>query len=385
MNYREAFPVIDRHTWLNHAAISPWPAAVGAAMREFVEQNIARGPLDYPKWLAIEQRLRTRAADLLGGAADDVALIKNTSEGLSLIAAGVDWQPGDALVCCGGDFPSNLLPWQQLVPDFVDIREVPFDDRDPETGLLEALNDDVRLLAVSSVRYDSGVRLDLDRLGRAAHQGGALLAVDAIQQLGALPLNVADTPVDFVVGGSHKWLLAPEGLALFWSRPSARRRLRTLQTGWRMWPDMFNFERSDWTRPEAARRFEPGTLNMAGIHGLEASIALLQSIDPSTRADQLLDRTGWLIEGLREIPGVELITPAERRRRAGIVCFVPAGHDPDSVLKALAMRGIFAARRGRSVRLSPNFYTPEDQLAQTLDVITAIVGGKTAKRVPAAD
>lgn len=377
MNYREAFPVIDRHTWLNHAAISPWPAAVGAAMREFVEQNIARGPLDYPNWLATEQSLRTRAADLLGGAADDVALIKNTSEGLSLIAAGLDWQPGDALVCCGGDFPSNLLPWHQLVPDFVEIREVPFDDRDPETGLLEALNEDVRLLAVSSVRYDSGVRLDLGRLGRAAHQAGALLVVDAIQHLGALPLNVVDTPVDFVVGGSHKWLLAPEGLALFWSRPSARRRLRTLQTGWRMWPDMFNFERSDWTRPDSARRFEPGTLNMAGIHGLEASLELLDGINPQTRAEQLLDRTGWLIDGLERMPGVEIVTPAERDRRAGIVCFVPGRRNPEIVLKKLAARSIFAARRGRSVRLSPNFYTPEDQIARALEAIAGIIASGT--------
>lgn len=373
MNYREAFPVIDRHTWLNHAAISPWPAAVGAAMRGFVEQNVAQGPLGYAKWLDTEHSLRKRAAELLGAAEDDLALVKNTSEGLSLIAAGLDWQPGDALVCCAGDFPSNLMPWHQLVPDFVDVREVPFDHRDPETGLLGALNDDVRLLALSSVRYDSGVRLDLDRLGRAAQRVGALVVVDAIQHLGALPLDVSTAPVDFVVGGSHKWLLAPEGLALFWSRPSARRRLRILQTGWRMWPDMFNFERSDWTRPESARRFEPGTLNMAGIHALEASLELLQGIDPETRAEQLLDRTGWLIDGLERMPGVDIVTPAERGRRAGIVCFVPAGRDPDTVLKQLAARSIFAARRGRSVRLSPNFYTPENQIARALEVIAGII------------
>lgn len=373
MNYRELFPVIDRHTWLNHAAISPWPAEVGAAMRNFVDQNIAQGPLGYAKWLDTEQSLRKRAADLLGAAEDDVALIKNTSEGLSLIAAGLDWQPGDALVCCSGDFPSNQLPWHQLVPDFVDIREIRFDDRDPEAALLQAISPDVRLLAVSSVRYDSGVRLDLDRLGQAAHGAGALLVVDAIQHLGALPLDVSKTPVDFVVAGSHKWLLAPEGLALFWSRASARRRLRSLQTGWRMWPDMFNFERSDWTPPQNARRFEPGTLNMAGIHGLEASLALLKRIEPDVRAQRLLDRSGWLIEGLRNIPGVEIITPLERNRRAGIVCFVPGRRTPDEVLKQLAQRGIFAARRGQSVRLSPNFYTPEDQIAQTIDAVAEIV------------
>lgn len=373
MDYRELFPVIDRHTWMNHAAISPWPSAVGRAMRDFVEQNIAQGPLGYAGWLQTEKALRRYAANLLGAEHDDLALVKNTSEGLSLIAAGLDWQPGDALVCCGGDFPSNLLPWHHLVPEFVEVREVPFDNQDPEAGLVQALDARVRLLAVSSVRYDSGVRLDLDRLGRAAHEAGALLAVDAIQQLGALPLNVATTPVDFVVGGSHKWLLAPEGLALFWSRPPARRQLKALQAGWRMWPDMFNFERADWHPPDSARRFEPGTLNMAGIHGLAAAIELLDSIDSETRAGQLLECTGWLIDGLGQIPGVEIITPSDPRRRAGIVSFIPGRLDPDDVLKELAARSIFAAKRGRAVRLSPNFYTPEDQIGKTLEAIRDIM------------
>jgi len=373
MNYRELFPVVDRHAWLNHAAIAPWPRPVSEAMRAFVDDNAAHGPVHYAEWMKTEARLRERVADLLAADQGDIALIKNTSEGLSLIAAGLDWQPGDALVCCSGDFPSNLLPWHQLVPAFVEVREVSFDNADPETVLERALDDSVRLLAVSSVRYDSGVRLDLQRLGNAAHAVGALLAVDAIQHLGALPLDVATTPVDFVVGGSHKWLLAPEGLALFWSRPSARRQLELLQTGWRMWPDMFNFERADRDPPATARRFEPGTLNMAGIHGLAASIELLQSIDARTRRDQLLARTGWLIDGLEAISGVEIITPAEPGRRAGIVCFTPGRLTPDSVLNALAAESIFAAGRGPAVRLSPNFYTPENQIGAVLEAVKAVM------------
>ena len=369
MDYRELFPVIDRHIWLNHAAISPWPLPVIESMRAFVEDNAEYGPLHYADWMKAEASLRQRGADFLGGDPDDVALIKNTSEGLSLIAAGLDWQSGDALVCCSGDFPSNLLPWRQLVPEDVEIREVPFDNVDPESGLEQALDESVRLLAVSSVRYDSGVRLDLDRLGRAGHAAGALLVIDVIQHLGALPLDVASAPVDFVVGGSHKWLLAPEGLALFWSRPSARRQLKALQTGWRMWPDMFNFERVDWRAPESARRFEPGTLNMAGVHGLNAAIGLLLSIDARDRAEQLLDRTGWLIEGLGNIPGVELVTPSDRGRYAGIVCFKPGRLDPDDVLRKLAADSIFAAKRGPAVRLSPNFYTPKDQIEKALAAV----------------
>ena len=172
MRYRELFPVVDRHIWLNHAAISPWPRPVSQAMRAFVEDNAEHGPLHYADWMKVEASLRRQSADLMGADPDDLALIKNTSEGLSLIAAGLDWQPGDALVCCAGDFPSNLLPWRQLVPDYVEVREVPFDSAEPESALEQALDESVRLMAVSSVRYDSGVRLDLERLGRPRTQTG---------------------------------------------------------------------------------------------------------------------------------------------------------------------------------------------------------------------
>lgn len=341
-------------------------------MRAFVEDNAAYGPLHYSDWLETEQRLRQRACRLLGADADDLALVKNTSDGLCQIAAGLDWQPGDAVVCSAGEFPSNLMPWQQLPPDFVERRVVPFDPDCPEDGLIAALDSSARVLAISSVRYDSGIRLDLNRLGEACRAHGTLLVVDAIQHLGALALNVSELQADFVVGGSHKWLMAPEGLALFWSRPSARARLRPVQTGWRMWPDMFNFERSDWSPPHSARRFEPGTLNMAGIVGLEAAIDLLLGYDAAEREALLLERSGRLLQALGSMPGVRLHTPFSDARRAGIVCFEAERITSRELHKALAEAGIFGAIRGRSVRLSPHFYTPDEQIDRALDLISAL-------------
>ncbi len=364
------FPVLEREIWLNHAAISPWPAAVVRAMRAFVDDNAAHGPLHYDRWLATEQRLRERAARLLDAErADDVALIKNTSEGLSLIASGLDWRPGDRMLCVAGEFPSNHLPWMHLVPDYVDVVEVPFSTSDPESSLIDALDDRTRLVAVSSVRYDSGVRLDLDRLGRACRGAGALLAVDAIQQLGALPLSVRDLPVDFVVAGSHKWLLAPEGLALFWSAADARDRLRPVQAGWRMWPDMFEFDREDTAIPRHARRFEPGTLNTAGIHGLDAALGVLLDTPADERGALLLAATRRLIDGLDTFPGTELVTPSDDRRRAGIVTFRCTDRDPRRVLADLRADSVIAAPRAGGLRLSPHWYTPMDQIDRALDVL----------------
>jgi len=363
------FPVLEQRIWLNHAAISPWPATVISAMRAFVEDNAAYGPLHYSAWLETEQRLRQSACRLLGANADDLALVKNTSDGLCLIAAGLDWRPGDAVVCSEGEFPSNLMPWQQLPPEFVERRMVPFDPHDPEGALIAALDSKARVVAVSSVRYDSGIRLDLQRLGAACRANGTLLVIDAIQHLGAMALDVSELQADFIVGGSHKWLLAPEGLALFWSRPEARDRLKPIQTGWRMWPDMFNFERRNWRPPSNARRFEPGTLNTAGIVGLEAALELLLRDDAVERERRLLERSGRLLHGLSTLPKVHVHTPVDDARRAGIVCFRVDGVAPQAIHKALIEAGIYSAIRGPSLRLSPHFYTPHAQLDRALEVL----------------
>ena len=379
-DWSEQFPVVNRPVWLNHAAISPWPNAVIQAMRSFVEQNASCGPTGYTEWMRIEQRLRERLARLIGAESDDdIALVKNTSDGLNQIADGLNWQAGDAMICCAGDFPSNLLPWRRLQDRGVEIREIAISDdhgrplADPEAELIAALDDRVRLMAVSSVRYDSGLRLDLSRLGAACRQVGALLAVDAIQQLGALALDVQALPVDFVVSGSHKWLLSPEGLAVFWSSPNARAQLNPAQIGWRMWPDMFNFERKDWTPPAVARKFEPGTLNMAGIHGLDASVGLLLQIGMDTIEDELAKRIDHLVRGLNAMPDLRIITPSSARKQAGILSFQHSTKAAAPTVHALHQLGIHCAKRGSWIRLSPHFYTPFEQLDLALNRIEKIL------------
>lgn len=366
----ELFPVIGRRTWLNHAAISPWPEPVSKAMQDFVSDNASQGPLGYGRWLQVEQRLRELAPALLGQEnADDIALVSNTSTGLNRIARGLDWQAGDSVVFMAEDFPSNTLPWMALERLGVQPRPVSLDTHDPERSLIAAIGPSTRLLAVSSVHYENGHRLDLARLGEACSRHGVLFCIDAIQHLGALPLDVDQVQADFVVAGSHKWLLAPEGLALFWSRPEARALLDVVEPGWRMFPDPFNFSRPDWTPPNSARRFEPGTLNTAAIHGLEASVSLLVEQGMDRVGSALLDRTDLLTEALESVPRIWLTSPIAREHRAGIVSLVIDGVDPESALAQLTLHGIHAAIRGRCLRLSPHFYTPMQQLEAAIDVI----------------
>jgi len=363
MDHAELFPVINRHIWLNHAAISAWPLPVIQAAQNFVHENQYYGALNYENWLATEERLRSQLAELIDApSAEDISLLRNTSEALNIIAQGLNWSAGDEVVFPANEFPSNLLPWQWLEKAGVIPKAVELSTIDPEQDLIDAMGPRTRLVAASSVQFDTGLRLDLTRIGQASRDNNALFAVDVIQHLGALPLNVSALPIDFVVCGSHKWLMAPEGVGFMWSRATARSQMEVALPGWRMYADPFNFTRSDWTPPETGRRFETGTVNMFGLHCLAASISLLMELDPQKTGGDLLDRSDYLFKALSDNPRIEMVSPTQRDRRAGIVCFRAKHTDAQLMVETLANEDIYVAKRGDNIRVSPHFYTPYAQL-----------------------
>ncbi|HEY7906577.1 MAG TPA: aminotransferase class V-fold PLP-dependent enzyme [Wenzhouxiangella sp.] len=364
------FPVIDRHIWLNHAAISAWPTPVIEAAHSFVQENQLHGALNYETWVNTEEHLRTQLAQFIHApSANDISLLRNTSEALNIIAQGLSWQSGDEVIFPANEFPSNLLPWAWLQNKGVVPKAIELSDKNPEQDLIDAMTPKTRLVAASSVQFDTGLRLDLARIGQACRRHDALFSVDVIQHLGAIPLDLSTLPIDFVVCGSHKWLMAPEGIGFMWSRASARAQMEVALPGWRMYPDPFNFNRTDWTPPDTGRRFETGTVNMFGIHGLAAAISLLAELGPTSTSEALLDRTDYLVSALSQNPHIEMITPIEREKRAGIVCFRPKGTNAECMVDALAKEQIFVAKRGHNIRVSPHFYTPYDQIDAFLNRI----------------
>ena len=187
----DEFPHIEGLRYLNHAAVAPWPRRATEAVSAFAQQNMTLGARDYPQWLTVENRLRVRLARLLNAPASaDIALVKNTSEALSFVAFGLDWNAGDQIIISDEEFPSNRVVWEALRPRGVEVIQVSLKGDDPEAALLAACGPKVRLMAISAVQYASGLRLDLPRLGEGCERHGVLLCIDAIQQLGALPFDV---------------------------------------------------------------------------------------------------------------------------------------------------------------------------------------------------
>lgn len=371
INVDAEFALAPRLIYLNHAAIAPWPLRTAAAIADFAEENVQYGAAHQPEWDAREQALRQQLGELLNApSSEDIALLKNTSEGLSLIAYGLDWREGDQVVISEEEFPSNRIVWESLAHFGVRVQVAPTRQSvDPEQVILDCINSRTRLVSVSSVSFATGLRLDLARIGGHCRRHGVLFCIDAIQSLGAFALDVQAVGADFVVADAHKWLLGPEGIAVFFCAPAQRDRLTLRQFGWRMVADLGNYDRLDWTPAASARRFECGSPNSIGIAGLHASLSLLLEVGMKRISEEVLTRTQFLSESLAQMPELELLSRTDERFRSGIISFKPRHGASEALGLQLRERGVICAVRGGGVRFSPHFYTPLTQIEQAVRLI----------------
>ena len=367
----KAFPVLNQGHYVNHAAISPWPTATARAVQAFAEENHQIGPVRYDRWLKNERQLRQGLQALTGAASPrDIALLKNTTDCICTVANGVHWKAGDNVVIPKGEFPSNRLPWLALQEQGVQLREVDIRaTEDPVNALLSRMDSRTRLLSVSAVQWTDGLRLDLKRLGTACRPAGVLFFVDAIQILGALEVDVQDCQIDFLAADGHKWLLAPEGIAVFYSR----HQLRQLQHGWHMTDNPYQFGRDEWPISETASRFEAGTPNMVGQAGFQASVRVLLDAGMHRVAASVMENSARLSAALQSMAGVELLKAFDPASSSGIVCFDVPAKSQDELLAALTARQVICTIRGGGIRLSPHFYQAGKPLEELLNVLEDVI------------
>jgi len=371
----EEFPLDDNLIYLNHAAVGVWPRRTRDVVVAFADENMRRGAADYPEWMKIERELRGRLKRLLGAdSVDDIALSKNTSEALSLIAYGLDWMSGDNVVSSNQEFPSNRIVWESLHSQGVALRQADISLDDPEAAMMNLCDERTRLLSISSVQYGTGLRMDLNRLGRFCRDNGILFCVDAIQSLGALQFDVEACQADFVVADGHKWMLGPEGLAVFYSRAEARNLLKLQQYGWHMVERAGDFDAMEWRPASSARRFEPGSPNMLGIYALNASLSLFEDVGMDKVEEAVLGRAEALMSWVDSESQLELITSDQTGRYAGIVTFRDKRLDVQghaALYRKLMAAGLICAHRAGGIRFAPHFYSDVSDIAGQWQKLTA--------------
>ena len=371
---RKEFPQAEGLIYLNHAGVAPWPARARDAVAEFARENVTYGASRYHLFNERENRLRRQVRELINApSVDDIALLKNTSEALSVVAAGIRWNRGDNVVMSAEEFPSNWIPWDAQKIHGVSLKKVDIRERPSEQALIEACNSRTRLLSVSSVQFSSGIRLDLGLLGKFCKANNILFCVDAIQSIGAHNVDVQKIQADFVMADGHKWMLGPEGIALFYCSEAIRDELNLYQHGWHMTTTPDDFDISSWQPSSTARRFEPGSNNLLGVHALSASLSLIEDLGMAYIEQELEARVSYLMQKLAQNDRIGLVTPARPEQRAGIVAFRVIGAEQETLLKRLLENGVICALRGGAIRFSPHYYNSTVQLDKSLDILQSII------------
>lgn len=363
----EEFPVTRECAYMNHAGNGPLPrrgAERMAALANLVSRSGDR------RWLERNtevDRVRGLGARLLGARhSHEIAFVENTSGGLSLIAGGIDWKDGDTIVSAALEFPSNVYPWMQLAERGVGLRQVPERDGRIDTDeLLAALDHSTRMVALSWVQYGSGFRSDLARIGAACRERGILFVVDAIQGLGALPIDVERDCVDVCAASSHKWLLGPEGIGLLYVSDRVIEQIRPIRSGWRSMRKMFEWNDLDLTFAEGARRFESGTLNAYGIVALGGSLEIFLEIGATGLESRVLALADRAATGLADL-GFQVISSRRPGETSGIVAAVHPTHAAGALVKHLAQRDVVVAARLGRFRVSAHFYNSEEEIDRML-------------------
>jgi selenocysteine lyase/cysteine desulfurase len=365
---RSFFPVTRELAYLNHAGVAPISTRVEEALMRYAAEATRRGALDYERFYQAEvERVRGRAALLLGARSDEIAFVKNTTEGLGIVANGLAWNRGDQVVICDLEYPSNVYPWWSLSSRGVET--VMLRARDgalPLEMVDEALRAPrARLLSISSVEFGSGARNNLEALGRLCRERGVLFCVDAIQSLGCFPIDVERCGIDFLSADGHKWLLSVEGCGVFFCSRRVLELLTPRLVGWRSVTDNMNFDTYHMDLQPGAGRFEEGTPNSAGIFGLGAAIDLLLEVGVEAIGERVLKLTEDLVRGLAE-RGARVLSPRADGLASGIVSFTVPGEPPERTARRLIEKRVFVVARRGGVRASPHFYNSEDEIDQLL-------------------
>lgn len=367
----EEFPLQEGLIYLNHAGVSPWPARTVKAVKAFAEENMVQGSQNYMKWIGVETSLRRKLQRIINAPAlTDIALLKNTSEALSVVAYGLDWKEGDNVVSSDQEFPSNRIVWESLSKKGVQLRQADLSAAEtPEDALFSLVDGRTRLITISSVQFSTGLRMDLDLIGEFCKEKGILFCVDAIQSIGAVVFDAHEIKADFVMADGHKWMFGPEGLALFYSTPEARDRLDLKQYGWHMVEAAGDFDRREWEIAATARRFECGSPNMIGIYALNASLSLLLETGMEEVESEVAERSEHLFYKIEGEPDLELVTSTDTGRYAGIVTFRRRDIDNKGLYEYLVTQNVVCAPRAGGIRLSPHFYTPYEHLDRVIEMV----------------
>jgi selenocysteine lyase/cysteine desulfurase len=380
------YPDLKAKAYLAYAATAPVSRLVKLAVNRVLDSYAERGNVAFLEWMEQREQLRGRLGQLIGARGEDIALISGTTRGISDLALCLPWRAGDRVVLFEAEFPANVTPWQRAAEhfglrlDFVPMAHAVEDEESFLKPLEQLLTQGVRLVAVSAVQFQTGLRMPLEKLGALCRRHGAELCVDAIQAAGVVPLDVQAAGVDYLVTGSHKWLLGPEGVGFLYAQRERARALVPRTAGWLSHEDPASFLfapgqlRPDRPLKDSVQVLEGGSSSTLGFAALDAAIGPLLALTPAA----ILAHVGRYNDTLEPeliARGFRSRRAAQPDRRSGILSFVPpVDISATELVMQLRERGVYASMPDGLLRFAPHF-------PNALSEIDTVLGALDAARV----
>ncbi|HUH12335.1 MAG TPA: aminotransferase class V-fold PLP-dependent enzyme [Longimicrobiales bacterium] len=377
-------PALGEGIYLNAAGYGPLPARTLKAMEAF-QRRRHEGRVGAADFAPALDGARAAAARLIGARPEEVALTPNTNVGLNLAAdiaaarratGGHNPERRRGVLLSDREFPANVYPWLSLEREGMRVERLATDalGRPREDALLERLHgDDVAVFTISAVQFATGHRASLAAFGRVCSERGILFVVDAIQQVGARPLDVRGAQVDVLACGAQKWLCSPWGSGFAYVRPELAREVEPRRPGWLSFQGSLDFERLVDYDPELlddGRRFEVGSLGVQDHLGMARSIELLLELGPEAVWAHIQAVQAPLLAWAEGREDVTLVSDASPAHRSGIVCLRPA--NPARAYAALERAGVTCALREGALRFAPHFYNTVEEMERVVGILDGV-------------
>ena len=370
------FPISKSKIFMAHAAVTVLAGPAAEAMSELIRKCSEDFP-DFSETLTLIKQARESAGRLLHSSPDEIALLGPTSLGLSLVANGIAWVPGDEVVCYLDDYPANVYPWINLRDKGVVVRFVePAQIGELTVEAVErTLTPKTKLVALASCSFISGFRIDIAAIGKLLRERGILFCLDAIQTLGAFPTTVEH--VDFLSADAHKWLLGPVAIGVVYVKKELFELCRpTLLGAWNIKAPNF-VAQNQVEFVDGAQRYEPGVLNVPGVAGMKATIDLLLEIGIEKVAERILSIRSRLVFGLVELGFTPLGATTTASHFSGIITVSHPTRDIPSLFKRLSENRVECSPRqdrqgNHYLRFSPHFYNTEDEVDRVLELLKPV-------------
>ena len=366
---RKLFPILEKQTYLNSAAVAPLSILTIAAVVSQLRDVSENGSSNYTDWVATKDRARSIIAEMLNVRSEQVAFVRNTSDGFASVANGLEWKQGDNIVTFAKEFPANFYAWRRIRDKFgVDLRLC--EERDGRIDLDEfigLIDENTKLVSISAVQFSTGFRADLDKIGEAARKVDALFAVDIIQAFGTMPFDLPAQKVDIACSASHKWLCSPEGCGIIYLSDRARERVEPTLVGWISVGDPWNFDDYEQEYKPNALAWETGTGSSSLFYGLEESLKFINRIGTGTIQKYLENLTDKFCELLPK-DRYQIVSSRLSGEKSQIVCIQNKnGLSSNEVFEHLEQRKIIVSPRGDKVRIAPHFFNNEDDIQRLVE------------------